>query len=153
MNINNNHTVHGRLVRDPEYVRAREEKNDRTKFTVAVDRRYGDETDYIDCVVFGKLAAVIDKWFSKGSEIMASGEGQIRSYDDKNGIRRKAYTVVVSDFSFCGSKSDNGSNTQQTTTPATTPAPTPATTQTTVPEQTDEPAPDGFEQLDEDIPF
>lgn len=146
MNINNNHTVHGRLARDPEYTRAQEEKNDRTRFTVAVDRRYGDETDFIDCVVFGKLAAVIDKWFSKGSEIMASGEGQIRSYDDKNGIRRKAYTVVVSDFSFCGSKSDsNGSNNQQTATPATTPA--------TVPEQTDEPNPDGFTQLEEDIPF
>lgn len=149
MNINNNHIIHGRLTRDPEYTRAPEEKNDRTKFNVAVDRRYGDETDFIDCVAFGKLAAIIDKWFSKGSEIIASGEGQIRSYDDKNGVRRKAYTIVVSDFSFCGSKSDNGSNNQQTTTPATTPA----TTTATVPEQTDEPAPDGFEQLEEDIPF
>jgi len=151
MNINNNHTIHGRLTRDPEYTRAPEEKNDRTKFNVAVDRRYGDETDFIDCVAFGKLAAIIDKWFSKGSEIIASGEGQIRSYDDKNGVRRKSYTIVVSDFSFCGSKSDgNGSNNQQTTTPA----PTPATTPATVPEQTaNEPVPEGFTQLEEDIPF
>lgn len=126
MNI---HLIHGRLARDPEFTKGNEDKNSRCNFTVAVDRRYGDETDFFDCVIFGKRAEVIHKFFHKGSEILVSGEGQIRSYDDKSGVRRKAYSITVSDFDFCGSKTD-GSNQAAT-----------------------EPNPDGFKELDEDIPF
>ena len=106
MNI---HFIHGRLVRDPELTpRANSESSDRCNFTVATDRKYGDEADFYDCVMFGKRAGVIDKYFSKGSEIVVVGEGQIRSYTDKNGNKRKSYSVVVSDFDFCGgSKKQN----------------------------------------------
>ena len=128
MNI---HMIHGRLVRDPELTKGNEDKNNRTNFTVAVDRRYGDETDFFDCVVFGKRAEVIHKFFHKGSEILLTGEGQIRSYDDKNGVRRKAYSITVSDFDFCGSRLAD-SDSQQTAA---------------------EPNLDGFKELDEDIPF
>lgn len=107
----NKHYIHGRLVRDPELTpRKNSDAKDRVNFTVAVDRRFGDETDFFDCVLFGGGAAVIDKYFSKGSEIVVVGEGQIRSYEDKNGVKRKAYSIVVSDFDFCGSKG-NGSTT------------------------------------------
>ena len=125
MNI---HMIHGHLVRDPELTRSDDPTKDRCKFTVAVDRRYGDESDYFDCIIFGKRADVIEKYFRKGSEILISGEGQIRSYDDKNGVRRKAYQITVSDFNFCGSKKDDP-------TPS-LPDPTPS-----------------FEEVDEDIPF
>ena len=122
--------IHGRLVRDPELKKGSEASKDRCNFTVAVDRRYGDESDFFDCVVFGKRAEVISKYFHKGSEIVLNGEGQIRSYDDKNGVRRKSYSILVADFDFCGSKADG-----------TNPAPKQA-----------EPEPN-FEELDEDIPF
>ena len=105
----NKHIIKGRLTRDPELTpRKNSDGKDRVNFTVAVDRRFGDETDFFDCVLFGGGAAVIEKYFSKGSEIVVMGEGQIRSYEDKNGVKRKAYSVVVSDFDFCGSKG-NGS--------------------------------------------
>lgn len=105
----NRHGIHGRLVRDPELTpRKNSEAKDRVNFTVAVDRRYGDETDFFDCVLFGGGAAVIEKYFHKGSEIVLSGEGQIRSYDGKDGIKRKAYSIVVSEFDFCGSKGEGG---------------------------------------------
>ena len=101
----NNHTIHGRLVRDPELTpRPNSDSSDRINFTVAVDRRYGDETDFFDCVAFGKRAEVIDKYFVKGQEIIVSGEGHIHSYEDKNGVKRKSYSIMVSDFDFCGSK-------------------------------------------------
>ena len=124
MNI---HMIHGRLARDPEFTRGSEPNKDRCKFTVATDRRFGDETDFFDCTIFGKRAEVIDKWFKKGSEIVLSGEGQIRSYDDKNGVRRKSYSITVSDFDFAGSK-------RKDTVSA-------------------DPTPDGFDEVDEDIPF
>lgn len=106
----NKHIIHGRLVRDPELTpRPNSESSDRVNFTVACDRRFGDETDFYDCVLFGGGALVIDKYFSKGSEIVVVGEGQIRSYEGKDGVKRKAYSVVVSDFDFCGSRKDNKS--------------------------------------------
>lgn len=104
----NNHTIHGRLVRDPEYTpRKNSDSSDRVNFTVAVDRRYGDETDFFDCVAFGKTAELIDKWLAKGREVVVWGEGQTNSYTDKNGIKRKSYSIFVQGFDFCGSKSDS----------------------------------------------
>ena len=114
----NKHIIKGRLVRDPELTpRRNSDGKDRVNFTVAVDRRFGDETDFFDCVLFGGGAAVIDKYFSKGSEIVVMGEGQIHSYDDKNGVKRKAYSIVVSDFDFCGSKGNGSTSKQNETTP------------------------------------
>ena len=113
MNI---HFIHGRLVRDPELTpRANSESSDRCNFTVATDRKYGDEADFYDCVVFGKRAGVVEKYFHKGSEIVLFGEGQQRSYTAKDGTKRKAYSIVVSDFDFCGSKKkdDNGDSWEQ----------------------------------------
>ena len=105
----NKHIIHGRLTRDPELVRDSDEKKNRAKFTVAVDRSYGDEADFFDCIVWGKRAAVIDKYFSKGSEIAIDGEGHTGSYTDRNGVKRKTYTIWVRDFDFCGSRRDNNS--------------------------------------------
>ena len=102
----NKHIIHGRLVRDPEFIQGEEESKDRAKFTVAVDRSYGDEADFIDCIVFGKRAKVVDKYYHKGKEILVEGEGRTGSYTDKNGVKRKAYTIVVGQFDFCGSASD-----------------------------------------------
>lgn len=108
----NNHTIHGRLVRDPELTpRKNSDSSDRVNFTVAVDRRYGDETDFFDCVAFGKTAELIDKWLAKGREVIVWGEGQIHSYEDKNGVKRKSYSIFVQGFDFCGSKGDSKTDT------------------------------------------
>lgn len=108
----NNHTIHGRLVRDPELTpRKNSDSSDRVNFTVAVDRRYGDETDFFDCVAFGKTAELIDKWLAKGREVIVWGEGQTHSYEDKNGVKRKSYSIFVQGFDFCGSKGDSKTDT------------------------------------------
>ena len=120
----NNHLIHGRLVRDPELTpRRNSDSSDRVNFTVAVDRR-GEGTDFIDCVAFGKRAEVIEKFFSKGQEIIVWGEGHLNSYEDKNGIKRKSYSIFVEGFDFCGNRRDNNSS-----------------------------GSDSWEQLDEDNPF
>ena len=108
----NNHTIHGRLVRDPELTpRKNSDSSDRVNFTVAVDRRFGDETDFIDCVAFGKTAELIDKWMQKGREIIVWGEGHINPYTDRNGVKRKSYSIFVDGFDFCGSKADSNKST------------------------------------------
>lgn len=108
----NYHIIHGRLTRDPELTpRRNSEGSDRVNFTVAVDRRYGDETEFFDCVAFGKRAETIDKFFKKGQEIICWGEGHINSYEGKDGVKRKSYSIFVDGFDFCGSakKTDNKS--------------------------------------------
>lgn len=121
----NNHIIHGRLVRDPELTpRKNSDGSDRVNFTVAVDRRFGDESDFFDCVAFGKRAETIDKYFKKGQEIITWGEGHINSYEDRNGVKRKSYSIFVEGFDFCGSA-----------------------------KQTDTKPKDSWEQLDEDNPF
>ena len=101
----NKHIIKGRLVRDPELTPSvNKDSSDRVNFTVAVDRRYGDETDFFDCVCFGKRALVIEKWFAKGQEILLEGEGQLRRYETRDGQKKTAYSIVVADFDFCGSK-------------------------------------------------
>ena len=137
----NDHKIHGRLVRDPELTRGADEKHDRCNFTVAVDRHYGDETDFFDCVIFGKRAGVIERFFSKGSEIVLSGEGQIRSYEDKIGVKRRAYSIVVSDFDFCGTKKGSSNNVSDADVAALEQA------------ASDLLIPDSFEDAEGDIPF
>ena len=108
--------IHGRLTRDPEFTpRANSEGSDRVNFTVADDRRFGDETNFHRCVCFGKRAGVINKYFSKGSEILIrDGEVQFKPYTDKNGVKRDGYSVIVHDFDFCGSSKKQNESAQDT---------------------------------------
>ena len=109
----NNAVIMGRLVADPE-LRTTGSGISVTSFTVAVDRRYarsGEErqTDFIDVIAWRQNAEFISKFFRKGSMIAIQGYIQTRTYEDKNGNKRKAVEVVVDNASFCGSKAESGS--------------------------------------------
>jgi single-strand DNA-binding protein len=137
----NTHHIHGRLTKDPEFHPGETEKKDRCNFSVAVDRRFGDETDFFDCVIFGKRASVIEKYFGRGSEIVLEGEGHINSYTDKDGNKRRSYSVVVADFDFCGSKRNESSGSVDELENEARAALMP------------EDVPDSFEAQEEDVPF
>lgn len=107
--------LQGRLTSDPE-LKTTNNGVSVTSFSIAVDRKYqpkGEEkvTDFIDIVAWRNNAEFITKYFKKGSMIGIEGEIQTRTYEDKNGNKRKAVEVVVSNVSFCGSKSESPSNT------------------------------------------
>ena len=78
-------------------------------FTVAVDRDFsqGDqkETDFIDCVAWQKTGEFVDKYFSKGSMIVVAGRLQTRSWNDKDGNKRRSAEVVADNVYFGESKS------------------------------------------------
>lgn len=78
-------------------------------FTLAIDRRYqkqGEEkqVDYIDCVAWKNTAETISKYFLKGSKIGIVGNIQTRSYEDKNGNKRKVTECIIDGFDFCEKK-------------------------------------------------
>lgn len=98
----------GRLTADPE-LRRTPSGVSVTTFTVAVNRSYvkqGGErqTDFIDVVAWRNTAEFISKYFRKGQMIAVQGSIQTRSYEDKQGNKRKAVEIVAKEASFCGSK-------------------------------------------------
>ncbi len=103
----------GRLVRDPE-IRYSNSANPTAiaRYKLAVKREYSKEgqqdTDFIDCVAFGKSAELAEKWITKGKQILIAGTLQIRLYEDKEGNKRKATEVIIEKQYFVGSKSDTG---------------------------------------------
>src|ERR1700694_2705166 len=86
----------GNLVRDPEirYVGSRAAV---TKFTLAVDRRAQEQeaTDFIDIVAWEKLAETCNTYLKKGMSCLVEGRLSIRSYDDKDGNKRKSTEIVI----------------------------------------------------------
>ena len=84
----------GRLVADPElsysgggiaY----------TRFTLAVNTGYGEHerVDFIDVVTFGTAAENHAQYLEKGRLVYVEGSIEINSYEDNEGIRRKATTI------------------------------------------------------------
>lgn len=77
------------------------------QFTIATNRKGKDaQTDFINCVAWRQTAEFISKYFAKGSSICVVGEIQTRSWDDKNGGKRYATEVIVSEALFVDSKND-----------------------------------------------
>lgn len=100
----------GRLTADPEL---RHTNNDIavTSFTLAVDRSYvraGAEraTDFIDIVAWRSTAEFVSKYFNKGQLVAVEGSIQTRSYQDKDGNKRKAFEVVADNVHFAEPKRD-----------------------------------------------
>ena len=100
-----NHVVLiGRLVRDPE-LRYTPQGVAVGSFTLAVDRPFTSsqgerEADFIDVVVWRKLAETIAQHLQKGRLVAVQGRLQIRSYEDRDGNRRKAAEVVAHEVRF-----------------------------------------------------
>lgn len=104
--------IMGRLVADPE-LRKTGTDISVTSFTVAVEKRFvkqGEDrgADYIDIVAWRQTAEFVTRYFHKGSMIAIQGTIQTRTYDDKNGNKRKAVEIVADNVSFCGSKAETG---------------------------------------------
>ena len=106
----------GRLARDPE-VRYSQGGNNTciARYTLAVRRRYKNanneyDTDWINCVAFGKSGEFAEKYFKKGMLVAVNGWIQTGSYE-KDG--KKIYTtdIIVDNQEFCESKKDGDSAT------------------------------------------
>lgn len=74
-------------------------------FTLAIKREIKeDETDFLNCVAYGKTAELVSKYLDKGSKISVEGHIQTGSYENKEG--KKVYTtdIVVDRVEFLNSK-------------------------------------------------
>jgi single-strand DNA-binding protein len=97
----------GRLTADPE-LRRTASGTACANFTLAVDRDFSKEkeTDFIDCVTWGKTAEFVERNFSKGRMMIVAGRLQIRSWQDKDGNKRRNAEVVADNVYFGDSKKE-----------------------------------------------
>ena len=95
----------GRLTKDPELRYAAGSGTAVCRFTVAINRQFKkDETDFINCIAFGKTGETITQYFTKGSKIVITGNIRTGSYDAKDGTKRYTTDVIVETFEFVESK-------------------------------------------------
>lgn len=124
--------ISGNLTRDPELM---ETQNGVAycKFTVAVNGEStgtdGNRPTYFySCTAWKGRAENIGKYLKKGSKVLVKGEMQSRSYEDKDGVKRTAWDLLVSNIEFLSTK-QGGDDTEESTPTTTTakrtrPAPT-----------------------------
>ncbi|GGE24360.1 single-stranded DNA-binding protein [Streptococcus himalayensis] len=97
----------GRLVSTPELKKTPNDKSV-ARVTVAVNRRYKDqngerEADFVNVVVWGRLAETLASYATKGSLISLDGELRTRKYD-KNGVTHYVTEVLCNGFQLLESR-------------------------------------------------
>lgn len=101
-------TLVGRLTRDPELKFGQSGKA-YTRISIAVKRAFSkDETDFINCVAFGKTAEILGEYVKKGGQIGVTGELRMNNYES-NGEKRTTYEVFVNSLDLLEPKGNGGS--------------------------------------------
>jgi len=109
----NNVTLVGRLTRDPELKYTTSNVAVAT-FNMAVNRNFkganGErEADFINCMIWRKLAELLSEWCKKGNLVGITGRIQTRSYENQQGQRVYVTEVVAESFQIL-EKKDNAAN-------------------------------------------
>lgn len=126
----------GRLTRDPELKYGAGNQTAVARFSIAIDRyaKQGEEkqTDFPNIVVFGKQAENCAQYLNKGAKVGIEGRLQTGSYTNRDGVKVFTTDVIGERVEFLETKGSQMPERRQ-------PAP--------------EEPPEGFAQLDEDVPF
>lgn len=140
----NNVVLTGRLVRDPELTYLQNEKHTaKTRFTLAVNREgQRDVADFIPIIVFGKQAENCNHYLGKGSLVAVNGRIQTGSYKNRDGQTVYTTDVFANNVEFLGTKVASGDQAQAKEQPQTAPQ-----------QPAEPPVTDGYEAIEEDIPF
>lgn len=73
----------GHLTKDVELMKT-QNGNSVAKFTVAVDG-YNDNTNFINCVAWNRLADILNMYCKKGDLVTVEGRISVRNYDNQQG--------------------------------------------------------------------
>jgi len=104
----------GRLTKDPE-IKVTTTGVSVGTFSLAVTRSFvssnGEkETDFFNCVCFGKLAEIVGRYVKKGQLINVDGRIQNRTYDAQDGTKRYITEIVCENVVFLESSRSQNNN-------------------------------------------
>ena len=102
-------TLLGRLTKDPEIKCTEANNTTVAKFTLAVNRKFakkGEEkqTDFINIVVWNKLADTVAQYLVKGKQVIVIGRMQTRVWTDKDNSKHYVTEVIGEEIEFVDSK-------------------------------------------------
>ena len=129
----NSVTLIGRLTKEPDLRYTAGTQTAVARMTIAVDTGYGDKkrTDFPSIICFGNIAENCEKYLIKGSQVGITGRLQTGSYEKQDGTKVYTTDVIAEKVEFL-SKASGEKNAEP---------------------KVEEPIPEGFAMIDEDIPF
>ena len=98
----------GNLTRDPE-LRTLPSGTSVCETGLATNRRYRtqdgqdrEETCFIDLVVFGRQAEVLQQYKKKGDPLFIEGRLKLDTWEAQDGSKRSKHRIVIENFQFLG---------------------------------------------------
>ena len=78
------------------------------RIRIAVPRRDKQSgADFVTCVAFKAQAEFLNKYFSKGQEILVQGSLRINQWEGDDGVKREGCEVLINNIDFCGAKQED----------------------------------------------
>ena len=79
------------------------------EFSVAVRRAFKNvngeyESNFFNCIAFGKSAETISKYVKKGDQLAIEGRLQTRAYTNRDGKKITVTEIIVENFEFLQTK-------------------------------------------------
>lgn len=103
----------GRLTRDIEIRYTNATNTMVGNFTLAVRRqRKQEETDFINCIAYGKIAEIMSKYCKKGDQVAIVGRIQTRSWINNQGKNQYATEIITDEFYFVENKKKEAEDVQ-----------------------------------------
>lgn len=104
----------GNLTRDPQ-LKYLPSQTAVVEFGMAVNRKFStggeqrEETTFVECAAFGKMAEIINQYCQKGKGLFVEGRLKYDQWEDKQGGgKRSKLSVVVDNFQFLGGPGGGG---------------------------------------------
>lgn len=97
--------ISGRTTADIE-LKATQTGKSVASFTVAVDTGFGEnkQTSFLDVIAWEKMAELVSQYVHKGNKVLICGRLQARTWEDKDGKKRKATEIVANEIEFIEAK-------------------------------------------------
>lgn len=150
----------GRLGKDPE-VRYLPSGVSVANFSIACGDDYKDkngnkieQTNWINCEAFGKLADIIGQYLTKGSQVHVTGKQVTEKWQGQDGSDKYTTKIKVHDMQMLGGKqSDHGGAQNQSQAPQNQGHPPPPPQNQPMGVQQGQPSGGFDDSFDDDIPF
>lgn len=100
--------IAGHLTKDVELAKT-QNGNSVAKFTVAVDG-YNDNTNFINCVAWNKLADILNMYCKKGDLVTVEGRISVRNYENQQGQKVYITEIVANNVQLPPKSASNEQN-------------------------------------------
>lgn len=115
----NSVTLVGRLVRDGE-LKYSQNGQAILRFSIAINRakrtadgKWEDESNFFDCVYFGRAAESVSPYLEKGRQVALAGELHQSRWESNDGQARSRVEIYVNNLSLVGGQSSNSQQPRQ----------------------------------------